>query len=205
MEVWNPMLWEFSRVMRECHRKIGAMLGKDKPPVGQAPIMGLLRTQDGLTQEEVSERLQRNETSVALAVERLVQEGYLTFEGEALHLTDAGQAEGARTARAMEETDFDVAQLDELYAALEQRGVHLAEEPAELPVLDDAQIGRLENELSSEGVALDDPVKTYLKEIGRVPLVAGRTMMPKVSSALAGLKLELKDECPAVRRDQGSE
>ena len=74
--------------------------------------------------------------------------------------------------RAMEETDFDVAQLDELYAALEQRGVHLAEEPAELPVLDDAQIGRLENELSSEGVALDDPVKTYLKEIGRVPLLS---------------------------------
>ena len=31
-------------------------------------------------------------------------------------------------------------------------------------------------------------------EIGRVPLVAGRTVMPKVSSALAGLKLELKDE-----------
>ena len=74
--------------------------------------------------------------------------------------------------RAMEEADFDIAQLDELYAALEQRGVHLAEEePAELPVLDDAQIGRLENELSSEGVALDDPVKTYLKEIGRVPLL----------------------------------
>ena len=44
--------------------------------------------------------------------------------------------------RAMEEADFDIAQLDELYAALEQRGVHLAEEPAELPVLDDAQIGR---------------------------------------------------------------
>ena len=31
-------------------------------------------------------------------------------------------------------------------------------------------------------------------EIGRVPLGAGRTVMPKVSSALAGLKLELKDE-----------
>lgn len=31
-------------------------------------------------------------------------------------------------------------------------------------------------------------------EISRVPLVAGRTVMPKVSSALAGLKLELKDE-----------
>ena len=88
--------------------------------------------------------------------------------------------------RAMEETDFDVAQLDELYAALEQRGVHLAEEPAELPVLDDAQIGRLENELSSEGVALDDPVKTYLKEIGRVPLLSADEEAELARAAQAG-------------------
>ena len=88
--------------------------------------------------------------------------------------------------RAMEEADFDIAQLDELYAALEQRGVHLAEEPAELPVLDDAQIGRLENELSSEGVALDDPVKTYLKEIGRVPLLSADEEAELARAAQAG-------------------
>ena len=96
--------------------------------------------------------------------------------------------------RAMDEQEYDVSGLDALYAALEARGIRVTEEEADMPMLDETQIGELEHELSAEGVALDDPVKAYLKEIGRVPLVAGRTMMPKVSSALAGLKLELKDE-----------
>ena len=61
--------------------------------------------------------------------------------------------------RAMDEQDYDVAQLDELYTALVDRGVHLTEEEADLPALDETQIGRLEHELSAEGVALDDPVK----------------------------------------------
>ena len=76
-----------------------------------------------------------------------------------------------QVSRAMEEQDFDPAGLDELYAALETRGVQVAEEETELPLLDEEQIGKLEHELSAEGVALDDPVKTYLKEIGRVPLL----------------------------------
>ena len=96
--------------------------------------------------------------------------------------------------RAMDEQEYDVSGLDALYAALEARGIRVTEEEADMPMLDETQIGELEHELSAEGVALDDPVKAYLKEIGRVPLVAGRTVMPKVSSALAGLKLELKDE-----------
>ena len=130
MEVWNPILWEFSRVMRECHRKVGAMLGKDRPPVSNGPIMGALRAQDGLTQQELSQRLQRNETSVALALERLIQEGYVTLEGEegkaTLHLTTAGQAEAARMGRAMEETeklalqDFTVEDIAQLHSLLER-------------------------------------------------------------------------------------
>ena len=88
--------------------------------------------------------------------------------------------------RAMYEKDYDVAQLDELYAALETRGVHLAEEETELPALDETQIGRLEHELSAEGVALDDPVKTYLKEIGQVPLLTAEQETELARAAQAG-------------------
>ena len=74
--------------------------------------------------------------------------------------------------QALEEQDLSVAQLDELYAALEARGLRLAEEPEEPVLLDESHLRSLESELSAEGVALDDPVKFYLKEIGRVPLLS---------------------------------
>ena len=64
-----------------------------------------------------------------------------------------------QVSRAMDEQDYDVAGLDALYAELEARGIRVAEEEPDVPLLDEAQIGRLEHELSAEGVALDDPVK----------------------------------------------
>ena len=91
-----------------------------------------------------------------------------------------------QVSRAMEEEEYDVAGLDALYEALEARGIRVEEEDADLPLLDEAQIGRLEHELSAEGVALDDPVKAYLKEIGQVPLLSAEEEQTLARAARAG-------------------
>ena len=91
-----------------------------------------------------------------------------------------------QVSRAMEEQEYDVARLDALYEALEARGIRVEEEDADLPLLDEAQIGRLEHELSAEGVALDDPVKAYLKEIGQVPLLSAEEEQTLARATRAG-------------------
>ena len=88
--------------------------------------------------------------------------------------------------RAMDEQEYDVSGLDALYAALEARGIRVTEEEADMPMLDETQIGKLEHELSAEGVALDDPVKAYLKEIGRVPLLTMEQELELARAAQAG-------------------
>ena len=88
--------------------------------------------------------------------------------------------------RAMDEQEYDVSGLDALYAALEARGIRVTEEEADMPMLDETQIGELEHELSVEGVALDDPVKAYLKEIGRVPLLTMEQELELARAAQAG-------------------
>ena len=78
----------------------------------------------------------------------------------------------------VEEMDFDIDGLDKLYDTLENNGIAL---PGELSntELDEIEseveaFGTSENMeriLEQEGLAIDDPVRMYLKEIGKVPLL----------------------------------
>ena len=94
--------------------------------------------------------------------------------------------------RAAQAEDFDLAGLDALCEALKARGVEFAPEPESAgaeedpPLLDEAQIGRLERELSPVGVTLDDPVRAYLKEIGAVPLLSAGEEAALASAAREG-------------------
>lgn len=70
---------------------------------------------------------------------------------------------------ALEELDFDAEQMDKLYETLEGHNVEIVED---LVIEQEADIEANVPEAVVETVeGIDDPVKVYLKEIGRVPLL----------------------------------
>ena len=76
---------------------------------------------------------------------------------------------------ALEEIGFEVELVDKLYEALDANNIEIVDEPdadAEEFTLTEDTVDVLESALSAEGVNIDDPVKVYLKEIGRVPLLS---------------------------------
>ena len=78
----------------------------------------------------------------------------------------------------LEEMDFDVDQIDKLYEELEDNGINLNDNLSseEMSAIEN-EVARfsaaeaMENALEQEGISIDDPVRLYLKEIGKVPLL----------------------------------
>ena len=80
--------------------------------------------------------------------------------------------------QALEEMDYNIDELDKLCEVLEDNGVELpgglssAElEEIEKEVSKFETSANMEKILEQEGVTIDDPVRQYLKEIGRIPLL----------------------------------
>ncbi len=101
-------------------------------------------------------------------------------------LTELGKSKGSLSNKdildAIGEIDFEPEQLEKLYDSLESAGIEIVEEDiAEDLTLESLNIEGVEGEVSGavvsdsgespDNISIDDPVKVYLKEIGRVPLL----------------------------------
>ena len=96
-------------------------------------------------------------------------------------LIDLGKQKGSITNQdildAIGELDFDPEKLEKLYDAIEAQGIEIVEDMGEIKI-DDIELSYEESKEDENGVpssdqniTIDDPVKVYLKEIGRVPLL----------------------------------
>lgn len=95
-------------------------------------------------------------------------------------LIEQGRAKGRLSTKeindVLEEMDFDVEHVDKLYDTLYAYNIEIVEDfvpqldlDLDLEGLEDPD--DLERSLTAEGINIDDPVKVYLKDIGRVPLL----------------------------------
>ena len=97
-------------------------------------------------------------------------------------LIEKGKSKGSLSnndiMEAIDFTDYDIDQLEKLYETLESNGIEVTSyiNPAEFDDIDTdveqlESTEEMEKVLSQEGLAIDDPVRMYLKEIGKVPLL----------------------------------
>ncbi len=96
-------------------------------------------------------------------------------------LIELGRTKGKLTTQeildAMENLDFDPEQMDKLYETLESLSIEVIDDFSET-VFEEmeaaVEVAETENndDASADSVSTDDPVKVYLKEIGRVPLLS---------------------------------
>ena len=101
---------------------------------------------------------------------------------EVRELIERGKAKGSLSnseiMEALEDVDYDIEQVEKLYETLEGMGIEVTgylDAPEFEAIENDVEryesAEEMEKMLAQEGLAIDDPVRMYLKEIGTVPLL----------------------------------
>lgn len=97
-------------------------------------------------------------------------------------LIEKGKSKGSLSntdiMEALEFVDYDIDQIEKLYETLENNGIEVTSyiNPAEFEEIENEverfeSAEEMEKMLTQEGLNIDDPVRMYLKEIGKVPLL----------------------------------
>ena len=101
----------------------------------------------------------------------------------------------------LEEIDLTSVEIDEIYQRLEEKGVEvLGEKDDDLLIdseldddVDDEKTKKSDDDLSvPKGVNVDDPVRMYLKEIGKIPLLTGEEEVELAKRMEAGDEIAKK-------------
>ena len=119
-----------------------------------------------LEENQGDQRHEKTEEEKKLSMDSLIEKG------------KKGKLSAEDLDEALEDMDFDVDSIDKLYETLEDNGIAFDAE------ISNEEMSQIESEvekfgagenmeriLEQEGLAIDDPVRLYLKEIGKVPLL----------------------------------
>lgn len=107
------------------------------------------------------------------------------------NLLDKGKKNGVLTYQEIldevENIDLSPEQIEKIYEVLESMGIEVQ------GVANDVDIIEEEIDLSvPEGIAIDDPVRMYLKEIGKVPLLSSEEEMELAKQIEEGSRMHKK-------------
>lgn len=132
-----------------------------KEPVKNTPVIKTVAEKPAVVTTETKPSKKESKQSLDALMEKAKANGSISTK----EINDA-----------MEELELDVEQINNFYEDCINQNINIIDEFS--GDSDDMKIGLdsglnddLEMALSTEGIAIDDPVKIYLKEIGRVPLL----------------------------------